>query len=73
MRHGMPVPQDLTSLLDHDWMRSYPKIIGPLSTMGMDQGSLVVSEHGNTLWLCQPMGSEINIERMPGNGNIDLL
>src|SRR5260370_24761686 len=66
------VPQNVTSLLDHNRMRLDTQIICSLVRRVMGKRCFPVEEKGSVLWLCQPVGFQVNVKGMTGNGNIDV-
>src|SRR5258708_9238104 len=67
------VPHDRASLRDHDRVGIHVEISWLLATVAMRACCLPIAEDQRTLWLCQSMRAAINLDCVPGNGNIDLV
>ncbi len=67
------IPEDGTALHDFYRMGIASHIVGMVATMAVSPRGLVVAKNGSTPRFRESMSSEIYVECMPGNGNVDLI
>src|SRR5713226_3270109 len=49
------------------------KVNGSLATVAMDSCNFTGAPDWCAQWFCQPIGTQIHVERIAGNGNIDTI